>query len=119
MFGLILVDTVVSMLAISHLPDCISPLSAALAQDFLPTSEDYQAIRNNLVILVCRILTKYIDSLSIFSKAIPPYYYSNEMGMKSEVIVLDVLTKNEAKHSDMINIIRDTMARIILMRGEC
>jgi hypothetical protein len=84
-------------------------LSATPAQEFLPTCEDYQAIRNNLVIIVCRILTKYIDSLSIFSKVIPPHIlheYSKEMGKKSEVIVLDVLMKNEAKHSDMIDIMK-------------
>ena len=88
---------------------CVSPLSATSALDYLPTSEDYQAVRNNLVILVSRIITKYVSSLSVLAKAVPPHIlhkYSKEMGMKSEVIVLDVLMKNEAKHSDMIDIMK-------------
>lgn len=32
------------------------------------------------------------------------HMYSNEMSQKSEVYVLDILMKNEAKHKDMIDI---------------
>jgi len=59
------------------------------------------------VVLVSRILTEYIDDLVPLRKAVPNHIlhkYSKEMAMKSEVIVLDVMMKNEAKHSDMIDI---------------
>ena len=94
-----LLDVVVLTLVISSNSCSSSPLSATPAQDVLPTSEDYQAIRN-LSIIVCKIITQYIKSLSIFCKAIPPHIlheYSKDIGTKSEVIVLDVLMKNEAK----------------------
>ena len=79
------------------------------AHDFLPTSEDHLAVQQNLVVIVSRILTQYLDSLSVFSKSVSahiPHKYSEEMGRKSEVVVLDVLMKNEAKHSDMIDIMK-------------
>ena len=88
---------------------CVSSLSATSALEFLPSSEDHHAVRNNLVVVVSRILTQYIDSLSVFSKSVSAHIqhkYSKEMGRKSEVIVLDVLMKNEAKHSDMIDIMK-------------
>ena len=43
----------------------------------------------------------------MFAKAVPQHIqhqYSAEMGRKSEVIVLDMLMKNEACHGDMIEI---------------
>lgn len=87
----------------------VSPLSTMPADDFLPDKKDYRAVRANLVVIVSRILTQYIDALSIFSKAVPqhiPHKYSEAMKKKSEVIVLDVLMKNEASRSDMIDIMR-------------
>lgn len=77
----------------------VHALSDLPAQGFLPTSADVEAVRKNLVVLVSRIITEYIDGLSVLSKAVPQHiqhHFSNEMGMKSEVIVLDVLMKNEA-----------------------
>ena len=74
---------------------------------FLPTREDVLIVKSNLVILVSRILTQYIQSLSCLAKAVPQHIghrYSKEMSMKSEVIVLDVLMKNENCHSDMVEI---------------
>ena len=87
--------------------DCVCPLSQLHPHSLLPTSEDVVAVRRNLVVLVSRIITEYIDDLSVLSKAVPqhiPHRYSKEMGVKSEVIVLDVLMKNEANKSDMIDI---------------
>ena len=59
------------------------------------------------MILVSRILTHYIPALSCLAKAVPKHIihtYSTEMSQKSEVIVLDVLMKNENCHSDMVDI---------------
>ena len=87
---------------------CIANLSSLPAETFLPTTSDFRAVRANVIILVSRILTQYLGDLSLLSKAIPKpimHKYSNEMAAKSEVVVVDVLMKNEASHSDMIDIL--------------
>ena len=57
------------------------------------------------MILVARIITNYFAALAPFSKLVPNLHrYSNEMSKKSEVVVLDVLMKNEAKNRDMLDI---------------
>lgn len=64
-------------------------------------------MKNNLVTLFSRILTQYIQGMSCLSKAVPQHIMhkcSNEMSLKSEVIILDILMKNENCHSDMIEI---------------
>ena len=55
---------------------CVAPLSQLPADAFLPTSEDFVAVRSNLIVLVSRIITRYIDGLSgqflsIFSISTP------------------------------------------------
>ena len=52
---------------------------------------------------------EYISDLSPLSNAVIkhiPHKYSAQMSKKSEVVVLDVLMKNEAKHSNMIDILK-------------
>ena len=86
---------------------CVATLSSLPAETFLPTACDICAVKANMVILVSRIITQYIGDLLRSSKNVPKHIlhkYSKEMGTKSEVVVLDVLMKNEAKHSDMIDI---------------
>ena len=85
---------------------CVASLSSLPSQSLLPTTHDIHTVRSNLV-LVSSILTQYIDGLSPLSKAVPKHIlhkYSREMATKSDVIVVDVVMKNEAKHSDMIDI---------------
>lgn len=75
----------------------------------LPTADDVCRIKKNLVVLVSRVLCHYIKCLSSFSNAVLahiPHAYSNQMSQKSETIVLDVLAKNEAKHSGMLDIMK-------------
>ena len=67
---------------------------------FLPKQQDVVAIQDNLVILVTRILFKHMKPLSFLSKDVVAHIdhqYSKEMGKKSDVVVLDVLMKNETK----------------------
>ena len=84
---------------------------------FLPTTDDVLQIKNNLVILVSRILCRYIMCLSAFSEAVEPHIphkFSKEMVCKSDTFILDVLSKNEARHSDMIdimNVLHDYLGR--------
>ena len=57
--------------------------------------------------IVSRILTYYIASLSPLSMAVPEHIihqYSIEMTRQSDVVVVDVLMKNESKKSNMIDI---------------
>ena len=66
-----------------------------------------QCVKQNLVTIVSRILTCYIHDLTPLSKSITkhiPHKYLKHMSSKSEVAVLDVLMKNETKHSDMLDI---------------
>lgn len=74
---------------------------------FLPTCDDVQSVKSNLVIIVSRVLTQYISALAPMHKSIEAHIkhkYSSEMSKKSDVVVLDVLMKDETKHSDMISI---------------
>lgn len=64
-------------------------------------------MKSNLVVLVARLLTEYIKDLSPLSKSVPQHItqgYTEQMSRRSEVAVLDVLRKNEACHSDMVDI---------------
>ena len=88
---------------------CVFSLLRLPAHTLPPTFEDIAAVRRNLVVLVSRVITKYIVGLSVFSKVVPQHIqhkHSKEMDQKSEVIVLDVLMKNESSRSDMIDIMR-------------
>ena len=85
----------------------VAHLDSLPADFFLPTASDVQAVKVNLVTIVSRLISRYIHHLSPLSKSIPKHIlhkYSGEMSRKSEVVVLDVLMKNEAKHSDMLDI---------------
>ena len=85
----------------------VSNLSDIPVAWFLPTSSDVTAVKSNLVTLVAHILTEYFLSLAPFSKVVPKHIlhkYSTQMSKKSDVVVLDILMKNEAKHKDMLDI---------------
>ena len=80
-----------------------------LSSTVLPTADDVCQIKKNLVVLVSRILCRYIKCLSSFSSAVLahiPHAHSELMARKSETIVLDVVAKNEAKHGDMLDIMQ-------------
>ena len=85
----------------------LSQLTDTSSGYFLPSSTDVAALKNNLVTLVGRILIEYFPSLACFSKVVAkhiPHRYSAQMCRRSDVSVLDVLMKNEAKHKDMLDI---------------
>lgn len=80
---------------------------------FLPKKADVEAIQKNLVVLVSRILCEYVQALRPQKRSVVkhiPHLYSKEMAMKSEVVVLDVLHKNETKSSDMVQIMREMVS---------
>jgi hypothetical protein len=84
-----------------------SKLSDASPEFFLPSSSDISAVKDNLVVIVGRILTEYFPSLAPFAKFVQKHIlhkYSAQMSKKSDVVVLDALMKNETKHKDMLDI---------------
>lgn len=90
-----------------HEQEWFPSLKSQCSFSYLPSREDAQIVKNNLVTLVSQILTQYIQGMSCLSKFVPQHImhkYSKEMSRKSEVIVLDILMKNENCHSDMVEI---------------
>ena len=85
----------------------IASLSSISSSSLLPTKLNIELIKQNLVVLVGRVLTKYVDVLKPLSKVVPSHIthkFSEEMAEKSSVVLVDVLFKNEACRSDMIDI---------------
>ena len=82
---------------------------------FLPTAEEIDTMKMNLTVLAGRIICTYIKCLNHISDVVPdhiPHKYSETMVEKSRTYFLDVLTKNEAKHADMVEIMQ-TMQRYL------
>lgn len=82
-------------------------LKSMSAKCFLPTKDDIQKIKLNLILLIGQILCTHIKCLQPLAKFLPqhiPHKYYSEMANASETHFLDVLLKNEAKASDMIDI---------------
>lgn len=86
-----------------------SELTKLSADSFLPQQTDILAVKNNLIVLVSRILTQYFPALGFLASVVPKHIcheYSRQMAAKSEVVVLDVLMKNETVHKDMVEILK-------------
>ena len=109
MFSLLAIKAHISPLA--PLPQFLPPRLVSLKVDyFLPSREDMKVVQSDMEVLVARILCDYIKDLRQLKKFVVthiPHTYSNKVAEKSEVIVLDVLHKNETKISDMVHIMRD------------
>lgn len=85
----------------------VAHLGAINWKSFLPSEADVKQVKQNLVVLVFCLLTHYVKALSPLGKSVPQHIkhcYSQQMNRKSEVVVLDVLMKNETCHSDMVDI---------------
>ena len=76
---------------------------------FEPTSAHIASIKLNLSIIFCTILCTYIKDFQKLKRLVPQHIYhkySLKMSERSEVVVLDVLYKNEACHQDMLDIMK-------------
>lgn len=85
----------------------MSYLTHTSVDSFLPQRSDILAVKSNLVVLVSRILVQYFPALKFLAGVVPKHIhhkYSKEMAQKSEVVVLDILMKNETDHKDMLEI---------------
>ena len=82
-------------------------LKSTKANSFLPNKDDVHKVKMNLTVLVSDILCTYIKCLQPLAKYAPqhiPQKYYSQMSEVSETCFLDVLLKNEASHTDMIDI---------------
>ena len=89
------------------------PLQTDTVYFFLPSRDDINTILSDLEVLVTRILCDYIKSFKELKRLVTkdiPHTYSEEMAAKSEVVVLDVLHKNETVNSDMVEILRTLLS---------
>ena len=75
----------------SHLddtkPQCL--VSTLSASDFMPSSLDYQQLRNDFIVLVARILVAEFPEFHFFYGAVPnhiQHMYSTELSKKSTVV---------------------------------
>ena len=85
-------------------------LTSLPVSHFLPSESDVSAVRQNLIVLVSRVLCQYIKCLNSQKRSVVthiPHVHSSEMATKSEVVVLDVLHKNETLHADMVDIMKE------------
>ena len=75
-------------------------------------------MKRNLVIMVSHVLCENMKQFKHILKSLPKYIYheySDEMCQKSEVLLINVLHKNEAKHDDM----KAIMQTIQKYKGAC
>lgn len=105
MYSLLLVSA--RTLGSTSMSGSTGDLKSLQAKGFLPSKDDVHKIKLNLTVLIGRILCTYIKCLQPFLDLLPqhiPHKYYTEMAKVSETHFLDVLQKNEAKASDMIDI---------------
>ena len=89
--------------------DATSNLFKLEPSAFLPTAEEIDTMKMNLTVLARRIICAYIKYLNHIADVVPdhiPHKYSETMAEKSGTYFLDVLTKNEAKHADMVELMQ-------------
>ncbi len=78
---------------------------------YLPNESDVKAIKSNLVVLTSRVLCEYMKVFKPQKGSVAkhiPHPHSAEMATKFDVVVCDVLHKNENKRVDMIDIMMAT-----------
>ena len=109
MFSMLVIKSRVSSAGLP-ISGCCSDFQSLQPTDFLPNASDICTMKCNLVTLLSRVLCRYmyIRSLQLFSNVVAGriiHPYTKQMAQKSDVHVVDVLLKNKAKHSDMIDIV--------------
>ena len=110
MFSLLVIKARIPPPPPASLPELpTQSLTSANVDCFLPSLEDMKVVQRDMEVLVGRIMCDYIKDMIQLKKCVVNHIlhpYSNKMADKSEVIVLDVLHKNEMKSSDMVHIMR-------------
>ena len=75
----------------NDLPDTgqVAQLSSIQYKSFLPSQSEVNSVKKNMSVIVCYILTEYIQDLSPLAKAVPKYIHhrcSKQMAQKSEMM---------------------------------
>lgn len=76
---------------------------------FIPNTGDCQALENDMIDHIIKILCKHVKCLKQFQASIPDciqHPYMDEMCKKSEYRIIDLLDKSENKSEDMISILQ-------------
>ena len=61
---------------------------------FIPSAADCDAVENELIVLVAKVLVQYVPCLRIFQDYVPshiPHKYSTEMSKPSEIVCADYI----------------------------
>ena len=88
-------------------------------KEYLLTHKEQKQMRNEYIILVLRILLKYIPWLGTLKNFVPDHIehaYSKEMSMKSTIISLPVQPFNQNKLQDVVQYL-DQGPRSVLKSG--
>ena len=84
----------------------VADLTSVSSDLFLPTVSDVALVKDNLVVLVSRILIEYFPALSSFSKLVPKHIEQTRCAKSRRLPSwLDIPMKNEVKHRDMLDIL--------------
>ena len=128
MFSLLVIKARIPPPPPALLPELPTQSTSVKVDSFLPSLADMKVIQRDMEVLVGRIICDYIKDMSQLKKFVVshiPHIYSEKMADKSEVIVLDVLHKNEIKSTHMIQIMRGmasylgtTYKHIVLTGGD-
>ncbi|XP_078590946.1 uncharacterized protein LOC144870520 [Branchiostoma floridae x Branchiostoma japonicum] len=98
---------------VQDLPDDqpIADILTVPLQEFLPSKEDRSSMREDMVTIASR---KVVENMPFFNKYFKdcvtehiPHMYSEQAKLKSHVVPLGILEKNETKHEDMIAILEE------------
>ncbi|XP_070555569.1 uncharacterized protein [Ptychodera flava] len=74
---------------------------------FIPSKEEKQIFRSNIIILVARIIVTHLTKFKHLASVVPDHIahrYSQQMEQKSSVYNLPIQFKDEKKYSDMVDI---------------
>ena len=77
-------------------------------QDFLPSEDDITQLKRDYTVLMARVALRHIPFFQKFRDVIPTYIsnpVSENLKLKSKVIPLPVLMKNEQKYQDVVHIL--------------
>ena len=91
----------------AHLDDQkpLADLKELPLTEYILSQEEERQLRNNMIVLVARVLTKMIPCLAYIKDAVPkhiPHSYSKEMANKSVIIGLPVQPFNQSRHADVV-----------------
>ena len=89
---------------------------------FAPSPEDLQDLRSDFAVLSGRVLCRHFPFLKRFAELADSSIkcrYQEELKQPSVVTSIGLLDKNEAKHGDMVDIMRFLQHQVRISQGAC